>query len=90
MNVYGQIKLPIDINSAIYNVNFMIINDPMTYEIILGMDFLSRHGGNLDFNNNTLTLNPPLTYNCALSTELTSLSPQAETVVEQLIHLIRH
>jgi len=57
LKVIGKICLPLDIGLQLYYVNTHVIQD-LTYEAILGRDFLSAHCDNLDFSNQVIRIRP--------------------------------
>ena len=55
--VLGKINLPLKIGSQFYSVDIHVIKD-LTYQAILGRDFLVSHHGNIDFQSQTLQIRP--------------------------------
>ena len=60
LNVIGTVQLPVVISGFVYNVEFQVVHEANSYDVILGWKgFLKLHEGCINAKTETLTLRKP-------------------------------
>ena len=85
LRTLGDIKLNLTLNDTVYPVDFIVVKEEMSYEIIIGWTrFIQKYEGVINAKENYIKLRKPcsMKYNVAYLTEKYDLLPFSETVIE--------